>query len=89
MNLFPEMMKNLDRKLEDLAVELDLIQDMAEDDISIYIQEVLAANPDKVEAYKAGNKNLLGMFMGQVMKKSGGKADPKKTNQLIRQALEN
>ena len=62
---------------------------MAEDDISGYIEDVIAAFPDKVAAYKAGNKNLLGMFMGQVMKKSGGKADPKKTNELIRQALEN
>lgn len=88
MNLFPEIMKQPEKGVQQLAEELDLIQDMAEDDITGYIQEVIAAFPDKVEAYKAGNKNLLGMFMGQVMKKSGGKADPKKTNQLIREALE-
>jgi aspartyl-tRNA(Asn)/glutamyl-tRNA(Gln) amidotransferase subunit B len=88
-NLFPEVIKQPSKSVASLAEELNLIQDMAEDDISGYIEEVIAAFPDKVAAYKAGNKNLLGMFMGQVMKKSGGKADPKKTNELIRQALEN
>jgi aspartyl-tRNA(Asn)/glutamyl-tRNA(Gln) amidotransferase subunit B len=88
-NLFPEVIKQPNKSVASLAEELNLIQDMAEDDISGYIKEVIAAFPDKVAAYKAGNKNLLGMFMGQVMKKSGGKADPKKTNELIRQALEN
>jgi len=88
-NLFPEVIKQPNKSVASLAEELNLIQDMAEDDISGYIEDVIAAFPDKVAAYKAGNKNLLGMFMGQVMKKSGGKADPKKTNELIRQALEN
>lgn len=88
-NLFPEVIKQPNKSVASLAEDLNLIQDMAEDDISGYIEEVIAAFPDKVAAYKAGNKNLLGMFMGQVMKKSGGKADPKKTNELIRQALEN
>ena len=88
-NLFPEVIKQPNKSVASLAEELNLIQDMAEDDISGSIEDVIAAFPDKVAAYKAGNKNLLGMFMGQVMKKSGGKADPKKTNELIRQALEN
>jgi aspartyl-tRNA(Asn)/glutamyl-tRNA(Gln) amidotransferase subunit B len=48
---------------------------------------VLALFPDKVAEYKSGKTGLLGMFMGQIMKKSGGKADPKKTNQLLAEAL--
>ena len=44
-------------------------------------------HPDKVEAYKQGKTGLLGMFMGQIMKKSGGKADPKQTSILLREKL--
>jgi len=49
----------------------------------------LAAFPDKVEEYKGGKKGILGLFMGEVMRLSGGKADPKKINQMLREALEN
>ena len=52
------------------------------------IEEVLNENPDKVEAYRSGKTGLLGMFMGQIMKKSGGKADPKKTSALLKEKLE-
>ena len=43
-----------------------------------WVDEVLAANPKEVERYRAGETKLIGFFTGQVMKKSGGKADPKK-----------
>lgn len=72
-----------------LAEKLNIIQESKEDFITPIIQNVLTKYPDKVAAYKKGKKNLLGMFMGEVMKESKGKADPKKTNQLIRQALDN
>jgi aspartyl-tRNA(Asn)/glutamyl-tRNA(Gln) amidotransferase subunit B len=39
--------------------------------------QVLKANADKVKEYQKGKKGLIGFFMGQVMQKSGGKADPK------------
>ena len=52
------------------------------------MQQVLAANPAKVAEYRAGKKNLIGMFMGDLMKLTGGKADPKQANQLLRQGLE-
>lgn len=87
-NLFPALMNAVDRDPMELAVELNLIQDMSSDDINTFIAEVIARNPDKVAAYKGGNKNLLGMFMGQVMKLSKGKADPKKTNEILRLELE-
>ena len=54
-----------------------------------WIQSALAAFPDKVEEYKGGKKGILGLFMGEVMRLSGGKADPKKINQMLREALEN
>ena len=86
--LFPEVMRQPEKQVEQLAMELNLIQDMAGDDILQFVEEAVAAWPDKVEAYKAGNKNLLGMFMGEVMKRSKGKADPKVANQMIREVLD-
>jgi Asp-tRNA(Asn)/Glu-tRNA(Gln) amidotransferase B subunit len=52
------------------------------------VAEVLAAWPDKVAEYRAGNDNLLGLFMGQLMKRSGGAADPRVARELLREALE-
>ena len=52
------------------------------------IEEVLAAHPSELEKYRGGKKKLKGFFVGQVMKKSGGRADPKLTNQLLTQKLD-
>ena len=52
------------------------------------IDEVIAAHPDELEKYRGGKTKLLGFFVGQVMKKSRGKADPKLTNQLLKQKLD-
>lgn len=51
------------------------------------VQEVLAAWPDKVAAYRAGNPKLLGLFMGQVMKRTEGRADPATVRRLLTEAL--
>ncbi len=51
------------------------------------IDEILAANEDKVAEYKAGKEKLFGFFVGQVMKASKGKADPKLVNELLRKKL--
>jgi aspartyl-tRNA(Asn)/glutamyl-tRNA(Gln) amidotransferase subunit B len=51
------------------------------------IAEVLAANADKVADYRAGKDKLFGFFVGQVMKASGGKANPAIVNELLRKAL--
>lgn len=51
------------------------------------IDEVLVANPDKVEEYKSGKDKLFGFFVGQVMKVSQGKANPGLVNQLLKQKL--
>ncbi len=86
-NLFPAMVQNPDKHPLELAQELNLVQESDEDSLVAIIQEVIAENPQEVERFKGGEKKLLGMFMGQVMKKSRGKADPKKTNQLLAQEL--
>jgi aspartyl-tRNA(Asn)/glutamyl-tRNA(Gln) amidotransferase subunit B len=52
------------------------------------IDKVLAAHPDELEKYRRGKKNMVGFFVGQVMKQTGGKADPKLTNQMVMKKLE-
>ncbi len=51
------------------------------------IDEVLADHPQEVEKYRGGKKKLQGFFVGQVMKRTSGRADPKLTNQLLGQKL--
>ncbi len=51
--------------------------------IAPIIDEIIAKNPDNVEKFKAGNKKLLGFFVGQVLKTTGGKANPKVVNELV------
>jgi aspartyl-tRNA(Asn)/glutamyl-tRNA(Gln) amidotransferase subunit B len=52
------------------------------------IAAVLAAHPDKVEQYRSGKSGLLGFFMGQVMKETGGQANPKLAGELLGKMLE-
>ena len=78
-----ETTKSVEEILENLA-----LTSTSGDDISEVILQLVDAFPDKVKAYQNGKKNLLGMFMGEVMKKTNGTADPKKTNELLLDALE-
>jgi aspartyl-tRNA(Asn)/glutamyl-tRNA(Gln) amidotransferase subunit B len=52
-----------------------------------WIQEVLEAHPDEVARFRGGEARLRGYFMGEVMKRSGGKADPKEVNRILAQRL--
>jgi aspartyl-tRNA(Asn)/glutamyl-tRNA(Gln) amidotransferase subunit B len=58
-----------------------------ESELAPIIDSVLAANPDQVATYRAGKEGVLGFFVGQVMKETGGKADPKVVNRLVRERL--
>jgi len=51
------------------------------------IDEVIAANPDQVEQFRAGKEKVLGFFVGQIMKQSRGKANPGQVNQMLREKL--
>jgi len=55
--------------------------------ISPIIDEVIAKNPENVAKFKAGNSKLLGFFVGQVLKATGGKANPKIVNMLVAKSL--
>ncbi|MFN5148649.1 MAG: Asp-tRNA(Asn)/Glu-tRNA(Gln) amidotransferase subunit GatB [Flavobacteriia bacterium] len=86
--IFPEMLSQKDKTPLQLAEEMNLIQDSNEDAIIGFIHEVIAQHPAEVERYRNGEKQLVGFFMGQLMKVSKGKADPKTANALMRQTLE-
>jgi aspartyl-tRNA(Asn)/glutamyl-tRNA(Gln) amidotransferase subunit B len=51
------------------------------------VAEVLAANPLQVEQYRAGQTKVLGFLVGQIMKASGGKANPAQVNELLKMKL--
>lgn len=72
----------------DLAQQHGLIQNRNTDALQTLVESVLADWPDKVAQYRKGKKNLLGMFVGEVMKKSKGSADPKLVNQLVVKTLQ-
>ena len=55
--------------------------------IEAAVDEALAANPDIVEKYKAGNTKVTGAIVGAVMKATQGKADPKAINEIIAKKL--
>lgn len=86
--LFPELILNPSSSAEDIAKKLDLIQNSNSDELQGFIDSVLANFPEKINEYKSGKVGLLGMFVGEVMKASKGKADPKLLNQLVKQTLD-
>ena len=51
------------------------------------VAEVINANPDQVEQFRQGKEKILGFLVGQVMKATQGKANPKQVNELLRSAL--
>ena len=87
--IFPELLSNPTKNPLTIAEELNLIQESDESSILNYIQQVIDQNPTEIERYKNGEKQLTGFLMGQLMKISKGKADPKAANQLMRDRLDN
>jgi aspartyl-tRNA(Asn)/glutamyl-tRNA(Gln) amidotransferase subunit B len=86
--VFPELLKNPGKSALTVAQQLNLIQDSNQDSILPIVEEVVKEFPLKVEEYKKGKKGIISMFMGEVMKRSQGKADPKIATQLITKKLE-
>jgi aspartyl-tRNA(Asn)/glutamyl-tRNA(Gln) amidotransferase subunit B len=72
---------------KELVERKGLIQISDTGAIEAAIDAVIAANPKELEQFRAGKTKLLGFFVGQVMKQTGGRADPKLTNQLLAQKL--
>jgi aspartyl-tRNA(Asn)/glutamyl-tRNA(Gln) amidotransferase subunit B len=69
----------------DLYLGEALVADTSE--LEPLVDRILAASPDQVAAYQGGKQGLLGYFVGQVMKETQGKADPKVVNELLQKKL--
>lgn len=68
-------------------VEQKVVSDTSE--LDPVIDAVIAANPGQAEQFRSGKEGLLGFFVGQVMKETGGKADPRVVNERVREKLSN
>lgn len=85
--VFPELLKSTESSPWEVAQRLNLIQESDHSSILPIIEQVIKEFPLKVEEYKSGKKGIVAMFMGEVMKRSRGKADPKVTNALLTDKL--
>ncbi|MCW5876266.1 MAG: Asp-tRNA(Asn)/Glu-tRNA(Gln) amidotransferase subunit GatB [Anaerolineales bacterium] len=65
-----------------------LAQVSDEGELRALAEEIVAANPDNVASYRAGKQALIGWFVGQVMARTGGKADPKAVQAILRELLQ-
>ncbi len=85
--IFPVMIAQADKTALQIAEENNLVQDNDADALLVIVKEVVAKYPAKVAEFKSGKTGLVGMFMGEVMKLSKGKADPKVANELVTKVL--
>jgi len=85
-DLFPELYAS-GKNPEELVKEKGLIQLSDEGQLGELIETVLANHPTQVEQYRNGKETVLGYLVGQVMKVSGGKANPGKVNALLKRKL--
>lgn len=86
--LFPALLEAPEKNAEELCEAEGWIQQGDADQLQAWVDQALAAYPDKIEEYRAGKKGLIGLFMGEVMKYSRGSADPKKASALLREKLD-
>src|SRR6185312_432456 len=86
--IMPELVKNPAKTALQVAEENNLMQESDSSVLEQFVAQAIAKYPEKVTEYKNGKTSLLGLFMGEVMKLSKGKADPKVANQMVKEALE-
>jgi aspartyl-tRNA(Asn)/glutamyl-tRNA(Gln) amidotransferase subunit B len=84
--IFPEMYSS-GKTPEPIVQEKGLAQVSDEGELEKIIADVLAKNPAQVAQFKEGKRQVLGYLVGQVMKASGGKANPGKVNELLKKRL--
>jgi aspartyl-tRNA(Asn)/glutamyl-tRNA(Gln) amidotransferase subunit B len=85
--LLNALLKDPSKEPIQLATELNLLQESNASAIEPIIEQVISKYADKVKEYKKGKKGLMSLFVGEVMKMSKGKADPKLTNDLLAEKL--
>ena len=82
-----ELMANGDKDPQKIVEEKGLKQQSDPKELALLIDKVIAANPDKVKEFKSGKEKLFGFFVGQIMKASDGKANPKLVNDILKKKL--
>lgn len=87
-HIFPALLQQPQAKPLALAGQLNLLQDSNQDAIQPIVDAVIREFPLKVEEFKNGKKGIITMFMGEVMKRSKGKADPKVASALLNKKLQ-
>jgi aspartyl-tRNA(Asn)/glutamyl-tRNA(Gln) amidotransferase subunit B len=85
--LLPMLMKDQHADVESLAISMNMIQVNNASDIHAWVDAVINNMPDKVQEFRKGKKGLIGLFVGEVKKLSKGKADPKITNDILLEKL--
>ena len=85
--IFPVLLAEPQKVPRDIASENNWLQNSNTNELESLVEEVINSMPDKVAAYRKGKKGLIGLFVGEVMKKSNNTADPKLVNQLLAQKL--
>jgi aspartyl-tRNA(Asn)/glutamyl-tRNA(Gln) amidotransferase subunit B len=86
--IFPALFTEKNKAPLQIAQELNLIQESGTDALQELVCLALAKFPEKVAEYKSGKTGLIGLFMGEVMKLSKGKADPKIASEMMKKELE-
>ncbi|HMK55277.1 MAG TPA: Asp-tRNA(Asn)/Glu-tRNA(Gln) amidotransferase subunit GatB [Dissulfurispiraceae bacterium] len=71
----------------DIVKDKGLVQISDTGELEKAVDEILAKSPNEVERYRAGDEKLMGFFVGQIMKATKGKANPKMLNDLLKQKL--
>ncbi len=85
-DILPELLEN-GGSAKAIVEKKGLVQVSDPAVIEAAVDEVIAAFPDELAQYKGGKTKMMGFFVGQVLKKTGGKADPKLTNQIVAKKL--
>jgi aspartyl-tRNA(Asn)/glutamyl-tRNA(Gln) amidotransferase subunit B len=83
-----QLMAETGRPAAELVAEHGLAQVSDDAQLGTWVDSVVARFPDEVVRFREGDARLLGFLMGQLMKESGGKADPKRASELLRRRLE-
>ncbi len=86
-SVFPTMLEQPGLPITQILEQKNLVQEQNSTKIENYINEVIKRYPEKVELYKKGKTGLLGFFMGEIMKISQGKADPKIASAILKELL--
>ena len=81
------LITNPNQTADEAATALNLIQESDSSELMRWIEQVINDMPEKVKEYKSGKKGLIGLFSGEVKKRSKGKADMQLVNQLIQEKL--